>query len=525
MKLEYSLGVIGVIVALGFGVVALIPDPYKVYVAAGFVLACLCFMIAAAKMSSTAPAQRLCDSLENPNGKTLYTATLKSILLWAYRKTDAPEPQGDEPVVTLFANSLTHRLFDWSMRIAVVYPIILLILPWALFARPMALGTTEILAAPDPAWVGPLSLVPLALFFIVRQVLEWWAASPQRFVRSFAGWLKTHDMIDLVAFAVTFAFAGAVTFAFAGAFAGAFAVAVAVAVAVTFAVSVAGAFAGAFAVAVAVAVAVTFAVTFAVSVAGAVAVTFAVAFAGAFAFDIGHDALLARDMRKSASLVAIAFPLAALLIAAHLIDFTQVNEYGRVFFLFFGLAPIVNAVFDTLSYAATMALSARGYRGWPLFWGLIDAAIACILFLGLGATLVVAVSVLEAVSGTDLIDLGGLLAQADDFGRYWWLYAMLFSTALPTLVHLVVAAVSLQGWTRQRWRNRLSAMIKEAGAGDNYASIVAPLALGGMWSVSIVLVLGGMGALFYGIWGYTVEPFLAAYRDVLLDLAIYSGGI
>jgi hypothetical protein len=112
-----------------------------------------------------------------------------------------------------------------------------------------------------------------------------------------------------------------------------------------------------------------------------------------------------------------------------------------------------------------------------------------VLFLALRATLVCIVSWMNVVAGVAFVDLGSLLAQAGDTSRYWWLYAMLFSTALPTLIHLSAATLSLQAFLPLSWRERMCQEINAARGGDPQAGIVATIALGTTWFMALFLPL------------------------------------
>lgn len=194
-------------------------------------------------------------------------------------------------------------------------------------------------------------------------------------------------------------------------------------------------------------------------------------------------------------------------------------------FLFFGVLPLLNAVFDALSFGATLALLQLGRRKFRFLVGVIDFLLAIVLFLALGATLTFFVSLLNAVTGVDFVDLENLLRNASDFEAYWWLYAMLFSTALPTLLHLMAIVLSWQSVLALPLRKRLADAITWAGAGDTLFGIAASFGVAlGLW-LAAVIPLGGLVLLGYCIWGWALGPFLAAYRETLTHIAQMSGGL
>ena len=75
-----------------------------------------------------------------------------------------------------------------------------------------------------------------------------------------------------------------------------------------------------------------------------------------------------------------------------------------------------------------------------------------------------------------MFDLSLVFAQLEDFYHYWWLYAMVFSTIVPTGLHAAVAASSLQGIIPISFRHRIVKWIDERES-NAYAAMIAPLAL------------------------------------------------
>jgi len=408
---------------------------------------------------------RMVDNLRGDDWRPLYRASATRLADFGLSLFGGARPDGDER--TLWAtlrDTLTYRLLDRALLFAVAYPILLLVVFWSLTLQPAKLGDVVVAPPADAAWKHTATLGGIALIVLGFHLDGRWAASPQRFLRSVAGWLG-------LCFSLLFA-----------------------------AVAVAVAFAGAFAVAVAVAVA------FAVAVAVAV------------------DYLLKRDRGLAAGALALAYPALMVGAALLLIDWEQVNDFGRTTFLFLAVLPWVNAIFDTVSYWVTLALMQSGLRGGAFMWALADAVVAGLLFLALGAALVAVTSAMEAVSGLDFIDLGGLLAQAGDVGQYWWLYAMLFSTALPTFLHFCVACFSLSAFVKEGWRNWLIHEINEAAEGDVGSAVIAAFGVGMLWAASLLLPLGLIGGAVYVLRDWVLVG-LGAYRDWLLSVAVWAGGI
>ena len=98
-----------------------------------------------------------------------------------------------------------------------------------------------------------------------------------------------------------------------------------------------------------------------------------------------------------------------MLIASQLLNWAEVSENGRSLFLFLAVLPLINALFDVVSYAVTLSLVRRGLRAaLPFLWGLADLAFACVLLLGLGAVLVAVIHGLNTLAGVPFLDLPAL---------------------------------------------------------------------------------------------------------------------
>ena len=211
--------------------------------------------------------------------------------------------------------------------------------------------------------------------------------------------------------------------------------------------------------------------------------------------------------------------VAAITLSASMIDWTVVPNHVRSIFLFLGVLPLLNALFDTASYAVTLTFLRRGLRArLPLLWGLADLAVAGVLFLALGATLVAAVHGLNGLAGVPLLDLGALFAGVYTApGDYVWLYLMLFSTILPTALHFAVSLLGVQGLWPRAWRRPVADWIGEADR-SALRAVRAALALTFVWWVPLM----ALGAGIWGLWalgGGLVRAALALYFERLLWIA------
>jgi hypothetical protein len=121
-------------------------------------------------------------------------------------------------------------------------------------------------------------------------------------------------------------------------------------------------------------------------------------------------------------------------------------------FLFFGLLTLINAPFDWASLGLTRALLRRGLEvggWWPYLFALIDAALAAVIITVLAATMVVGIQAFDTVAvhsgGEAVLPLKPLfdgVANHPSEPEYWWLYALLVSSMIPSMLNLVIGGVS-----------------------------------------------------------------------------------
>ena len=121
--------------------------------------------------------------------------------------------------------------------------------------------------------------------------------------------------------------------------------------------------------------------------------------------------------------------------------------------LFLGLLTLLNAPFDWASLGLTRALLRRGLElgGWcPYELALVDAALAAVIIAALALAMVVGVQAFDALAvhggGASVLPLDPLftgIAANPTAPEYWWLYALLLSTMIPSLINLVIGGTSL----------------------------------------------------------------------------------
>ena len=191
--------------------------------------------------------------------------------------------------------------------------------------------------------------------------------------------------------------------------------------------------------------------------AGAVAVAFAVAVAVAGAV-AGAGAWWAFDYGKSHG--HLAFMLGGFTIVMLLVCFASAWFLAPLptwplagpLLAIFGLLTLVNAPFDWAAIGLTRFLLRRGLSWggpWPYALAVLDAIAAAFSVALLAVVAVVAVQtfddigVLRAGEAGRVLPLGPLFEKLFDNPaetENWWIWLMLFSTAIPSVVNLFIAS-------------------------------------------------------------------------------------
>ena len=196
--------------------------------------------------------------------------------------------------------------------------------------------------------------------------------------------------------------------------------------------------------------------------------------------------------------------------------------------LFFGLLTLVNAPFDWLSLGLTRGLLRLGLaKGgfWPWGLALVDATLASVLVALLSAAMVLAIQAFDALAlrggGQAVLPLHTLLADLQAHPaepEFWWIYALLLSTLLPSAVNAVVGCTSwLRSWG---WLNArlLRQMPARAGARKAEALVYHRLQVA-CWLTAQLAVGTVMGVLALGLWVWAVLGGLLPWMGLgLLDM-------
>ena len=194
--------------------------------------------------------------------------------------------------------------------------------------------------------------------------------------------------------------------------------------------------------------------------------------------------------------------------------------------LFFGLLTLINAPFDWLSLGLTRGLLRLGLarRGaWPWWLALLDAFLATVLVGLLSAAMVLGIQAFDAMAirggGQAVLPLHTLLADLQARPaepEFWWIYALLLSTLLPSAANAVVGCTSwLRSWP---WLNdRLLRQMPDR-VGHKAETLVYHRISVAAWLTAQLAVGTLMGLLALGLWVWALLGGLMPWAGLnLLD--------
>jgi hypothetical protein len=401
---------------------------------------------------------RLRASLAGGNlAARLYSKWLTKFLDWIERFFGDPGMEDR----TLFPHAFglrkpaplwTAPAFDRCMFLALIYPISTIFLIWTISGH---VGPAEAALGLKPnllGWWRSLIATTAALEGFVTWTL-FWGKGPKSITWSYAGFPKATgaaDSADVVIALCAAAGAAALTIAFGSTGAGAVAFSVAVAASVASSGRAAGA------VAVAVPVPVAFGLAF--GLAGAPQSTVAWVVTVACACSVGLLLLCAIAIKHQALDVFLVFFIPAMIIAClavvGLFAPLQTWRYTGPLLFFLGLLTLINAPFNWASLGLTRALLRRGLElggWWPYLLALLDACLAGVIIALLAVTMVIDVQAFDelAVHGggekAAVLPLPALfegIAKNPGAPEYWWAYALLLSTMIPSLINLAIGGMA-----------------------------------------------------------------------------------
>ena len=416
----------------------------------------VCFMvlmcIPALRKTADNPSDRPYwrDLLRHDGAAERYRSVMRRGLDWLDSRLSAHEaPQGPAQKAWSFG------LLNATMALALAYPILAITIQW-LCGSAIDFGGQEVMAASPPqariftaVWLGSSVLVYL-----------------------FAGASKSRWRWTLVILATGILLLGLI-------FADGFAVPGNIAVAGIVAVASVGAG--------------TVAVAFTGPVAGAVAGVGAVAFVAPVLVAATSAGTVAgaeeRYSRPMARRLLFCGVLVALLIVAIKMpdDFGAGQRNQAVFFMLtMGVLPLVNAVFDFASVGLTRYLLRLGLEqkraAWP---AVLDGLGGIAIFFALGCTLIAFVTFVVPADGVPLVDLTQLFADMRRApGDYIWLMVTLFSTLIPTLLHLSVAVLTLGLQYPAGVRNFVADLL-ERGEQSGQAALLSGICICAMITIAL----------------------------------------
>ena len=364
--------------------------------------------------------RRLADYLDADDS---YAARLKTFLGWIdYFFDGNSQPTQRAYTLSEPAHAWSASAYDRCLLLALVYPILAIIFCWTVAGHvgpvESALGLRG-----DAAWEQRL----IAFVSLLFLPITYW-----KFFRASGSYRVVWGIAFLVAFASAVAFAFAVTGAFAVIFAST------------------GAFA--FALAVTGAVAVTIAIAFAVTGAFAFAVAVAVSYLSSKARERGWQGVFL--VIYTAIMFGLCFAAARSFSAPEKAIFIQ-WMVAKPLLLFLGLFTLVNAPFDWLSLGLTRLLLRYGIQKggwWPYVLAVIDAVVASALITLLAVAMAWSNDLFNCLAeqggGEEARVLPpaafylGMLEKDPWSPEFWWVYATLFSTMIPSVINLFIAGFS-----------------------------------------------------------------------------------
>lgn len=319
----------------------------------------------------------------------------------------------EEEMASPRARAWSHGLLELCLLLAVAYPILSVIVDWAVTGDAGRIASLEVIPAEDRWWVRA------TVVGSVGGVLGAFTMGQR------TGSIRKQNLWAV--FGLGLGLAGALTALFA-----------------ILSVSIYSLGAGG---AITMALAVSISVTFATAApAGVYAALVAWPFISAFAVAVvvGGSELGWRTGLLVTALTGVMVVLFATLSTVVTLLSEKLGSATAMVFLFCGFLPLLNAAADFLSTGLTRYLLRRGATRHLALNAVIDAGAALAILLGLGVAVIATVHLIRPQDGAPMIDLAALFADLRQSpGDYYWLYFCFLSTLLPTFLHLGVGALGL----------------------------------------------------------------------------------
>lgn len=385
-------------------------------------------------------------------------------LTWFLDAIDRLLGDADKAARTLFPHAFglrkpaplwTAPAFKCCLLLALIYPIVTVFMIWTISGH----------VGPAEAALGLKSGLPGWSRAVMAAAVAFQGFAIWRFLRT-TGWRSLAWLAITFAVASAFVALGAVAGAFP--FAGVVAVIVAVAlVSFFYAFSTISGAAGHGAVLLApffvIICAIAFAIAAALTVGSAGASALAIVGVSVLAFTVTFIVGLAvilliflgplRDDEMTSLAIFLPVMILVCLDAAYLLAPLKIWGIVGPLLLFLGLLTLVNAPFNWASLGLTRALLRRGLElggWWPFLLAIVDAVLAAIIVAALALVMTVAVQAFDGLAvyggGKPVLPLDALfdgIAVHPQAPEYWWVYALLLSTLLPSLINLMIGGASL----------------------------------------------------------------------------------
>ncbi|MEM1378120.1 MAG: hypothetical protein AAGG69_12110 [Pseudomonadota bacterium] len=453
--------------------------------------------------------QRIKKSLKEDRWSEIYRERMTAILDAVDRKLSA-----DELLRGLSSKRVawSHDLILWTMLVAVAYPIFAFIAQWA-FGGPLILADVEIALAGDTQAIAAfwLWLGSAAAIFVLG-----WLKSPLG-APLFVGAMGILVVGDF--FRDQFGIPAAVAFATAAVTA---AIAVTVTVTSTAVVTVTvTAFASAAAIAVAFAIAPASTTLTASTVTSTVAVAAAVATAVAAAIAYAYAVFLFRVQEKRGChpgwwlffTLLLALSMTAIVEAVPLIAITEEGAKGSYIVLFLGVFPLLNAVADFASIGLTRHLLRQGLERLTWVNALKDFALGLGIFALLGCASITYLHLVRPGDSEPLLNLADLFESLDNTPEdNWWLFVMLFTTLIPTLLHAMIGLFTLVLRYPAPLRRKVVALLESGAQGSAIDGRTGSLIYCLMISLSIWVPVWALYSLLTLDHGRSLGWIIAGFR-------------
>ena len=180
--------------------------------------------------------------------------------------------------------------------------------------------------------------------------------------------------------------------------------------------------------------------------------------------------------------------MAVLVVAIKTPDVFGVGQRNRAVFvvLTLGILPLFNGLFDFASAGLTRYLLRMGLDQKRAAWrAVLDGLGGIAIFFALGSALISFITFVTPADGMPLLDLAQLFANLRSApGDYIWLMVTLTSTLLPTLLHLLIAALTLALQYPAWWRNFVADLL-DRGVQSRQAAFLSGICICAMITVAV----------------------------------------